>query len=87
MFLRGFMRRIAILLAVVAGWVVAWLMDLLNIALLHDDKGDEIDRISWQTTKPGGDVVTLGEADWIGLARLHRAAASRSPRCCCSCPS
>src|SRR6478609_6194129 len=66
-FLRGFMRRIAILLAVVAGWVVAWLMDLLNIALLHDDKGVQIDRISWQTTKPGGDVVTIGQADWIGL--------------------
>ena len=67
------MRRIAILLAVVAGWVAAWLMDLLNIALLHDDKGVQIDRISWQTTKPGGDVVTIGQADWIGPARLHRA--------------
>jgi hypothetical protein len=29
-------------------------MDLLNIALLHDDKGAQIDRISWQTTTPGG---------------------------------
>jgi uracil-xanthine permease len=66
-FLRGFMRRIAILLAVVVGWVVAWLMDLLNIALLHDDKGAQIDRISWQTTTPGGKVVTIGDADWIGL--------------------
>jgi uracil-xanthine permease len=66
-FLRGFLRRIAILLAVIVGWVAAWLMDALNIAIQHTDKGAEIDRIAFQTTTPGGKVVTLGDANWIGL--------------------
>jgi len=66
-FLRGFLRRIAILLAVVVGWVVAWLMDLMNIALLHTDKGADIDRIAFQTTTPSGKIQTLGDAGWIGL--------------------
>ena len=47
-FLRGFLRRIAILLAVVLGWVAAWLMDLMHIALLHTDKGADVDRIAFQ---------------------------------------
>jgi uracil-xanthine permease len=67
-FLRGFLRRIAILLAVIAGWVVAKLMDVLNIALLHDDKGNEVARVAFQYTKPGATApTTLGDADWIGL--------------------
>lgn len=66
-FLRGFLRRIAILLAVVAGWVAAKLMDVLNIALLHDDKGAEVHRVAWQTVTPDKKVLTLGDADWIGF--------------------
>jgi len=67
-FLRGFFRRIAILLAVIAGWIVAKLMDALNIALLHDDKGNELARVSFQYTKPGATKpTTLGDANWIGL--------------------
>ena len=66
-FLRGFLRRIAILIAVVGGWVAAWLMDLLNIALLHTDKGADLDRIAFQTTTPSGKLETLGDAGWIGF--------------------
>jgi uracil-xanthine permease len=66
-FLRGFMRRIAILLAVVCGWAVAGLMDALDLGHAQNGAGDTIDRIAWQTTTPGGKVVTLGDADWFGL--------------------
>jgi xanthine/uracil permease len=66
-FLRGFLRRIAILIAVAAGWVAAWLMDLLNIATLHTDKGADLDRIAFQTTTPSGKLETLGDAGWIGF--------------------
>jgi uracil-xanthine permease len=66
-FLRGFLRRIAILLAVVCGWVVAALMDALNAGHAQNGAGDTIDRISWQTTTPGGKVLTLGDAGWFGL--------------------
>jgi uracil-xanthine permease len=69
-FLRGFLRRIAILLAVVAGWVMAAVMDALNLGHAQISTADgvaEVDRISWQTTTPGGKVVTLGDANWIGL--------------------
>jgi uracil-xanthine permease len=67
-FLRGFLRRIAILLAVISGWVVAKFMDLLNIALLHDDKGNEVARVAFEYTKPGASKpTTLGDAKWVGL--------------------
>jgi xanthine/uracil permease len=66
-FLRGFLRRIAILLAVVVGWVAAGLMDALSMSNAVNANGDAIDRIAWQTTTPGGEVLTLGDADWIGL--------------------
>ena len=68
-FLRGFLRRIAILLAVVFGWVAAWLMDLLNIAPAARPtraSRPRPDRLADAPT-PGGNIVTLGEADWIGL--------------------
>jgi uracil-xanthine permease len=66
-FLHGFLRRIAILLAVVVGWAVAGLMDALDLGHAQNAAGDTIDRIAWQTTTPGGKVVTLGDADWFGL--------------------
>ena len=66
-FLRGFLRRIAILLAVIAGWAMAALMDALNLGHAQNAAGDEIDRIAWQTTTPGGEVLTLGDAGWFGL--------------------
>jgi uracil-xanthine permease len=70
-FLRGFMRRIAILIAVVVGWVAAWVMDGLDLGHAQIANADgtftTVDRISWQTTTPGGKVVTLGDADWFGL--------------------
>jgi uracil-xanthine permease len=66
-FLHGFLRRIAILLAVVCGWAVAGLMDALNAGHAQNAAGDTIDRIAWQTTTPGGKVLTLGDAGWFGL--------------------
>jgi len=70
-FLRGFMRRIAILLAVVVGWVLAALMDALDLGHAQITNADgtvvAVDRIAWQTTTPGGKVLTLGDADWFGL--------------------
>jgi len=66
-FLRGFLRRVAILLAVVVGWVLAGLMDALDLGRAVNGNGDTIDRIAWQTVKPGGDVLTLGDAGWFGL--------------------
>jgi xanthine/uracil permease len=70
-FLRGFLRRIAILLAVVAGWVMAAVMDALDISNASITNADgtivPVDRIAWQTTTPGGKVLTLGDADWFGL--------------------
>jgi xanthine/uracil permease len=68
-FLRGFLRRIAILLAVVAGWVMAGVMDALNISnAVGGDLKTPVDRISWQTFPPGSKTpLTLGDANWIGL--------------------
>jgi uracil-xanthine permease len=68
-FLRGFLRRIAILLAVVAGWVMAAVMDGLNISnAVGSDFTTPVDRISWQTFPPGSKTpLTLGDADWLGL--------------------
>jgi uracil-xanthine permease len=66
-FLRGFLRRIAILIAVVVGWFAAWLMDLLNIATLHTAQGGDLDRIAFQTTTPSGKLETLGDAGWLGF--------------------
>jgi uracil-xanthine permease len=65
-FLRGFLRRIAILVAVVVGWVAAGLMDLLNLGHAVDGGGHTVDRINWATTTPGGKVQTLGDAGWLG---------------------
>ena len=70
-FLRGFLRRIAILLAVVVGWALAALMDALDLGHAQITTADgavvTVDRIAWQTTTPGGKVLTLGDADWFGL--------------------
>ncbi len=66
--LRGFLRRIAILLAVVGGWVMAAVMDGLNISNAVDGSGKAVDRIAWQTFPPGSKTpLTLGDANWIGL--------------------
>jgi uracil-xanthine permease len=66
--LRGFLRRVAILLAVVAGWVMAAVMDGLNLSNAVDGTGKAVDRIAWQTFPPGSKTpLTLGDANWIGL--------------------
>jgi uracil-xanthine permease len=66
-FLKGFLRRIAILVAVVVGWVVAKLMDVLNIAQLHDAQGNVVDRVHFAYTAPGAKTpTTLSQADWLG---------------------
>ena len=66
-FLRGFLQRVAILLAVFAGWVIAGIMDLLDIAPLTTEDGATRDRITWAAPTAEGGTLTLAEAPWIGL--------------------
>jgi xanthine/uracil permease len=53
------------------GWVLAALMDALDLGHAQITNADgtvvTVDRIAWQTTTPGGKVLTLGDADWFGL--------------------
>ena len=91
--LPGFWARIAVLLALVFGYLLSWLVDLLfgKITLRSTPSSNghegEHDRVSWAGVKA---------ADWIGFpsgtlqttaSRSCTRRASRSPSSCWCCPA
>jgi uracil-xanthine permease len=60
--LRGFMSRIAILLALVFGYVLSWILDLATGDITSFDPG-----AGEETTRPRVNFDSVREANWIGL--------------------
>ena len=60
--LRGFLARIAILLALVFGYVLSWILDLTAGDIMSFDPG-----AGKETTRPRVNFDNVGDAAWIGL--------------------